>query len=132
MSVLVSRESKSLLFPVLIAVLCLFGILMTAQMAIMLGRFSAQNSLWAWKLRGIERSSGWRYERPLTDLNRLREGEAALEDANAEPTTFQSHWTLRTNRQWWAHRAVSFPWFFGSIYGLFLIWSLMELVQLSR
>lgn len=132
MGVLVSRESKSLLFPVLIAVLSVFGILMTAQMAIMLGRFSAQNALWAWKLRGIEQGPGWRHERPMTDLNHLREEGAALEDSTTEPATFEPNWALRTHRQWWAHRAISFPWFFGSVYALFFVWSLMQLAQVPR
>lgn len=28
-----------------------------------------------------------------------------------------------------AHRAVSFPWFFGTVYGLFLLWGLIQVVR---
>jgi hypothetical protein len=35
-------------------ILCVFGILMVLQMAIVLGRFSAQIALWEWQLRGSE------------------------------------------------------------------------------
>lgn len=131
MSVLISRQSTSMVFSIVIAVLSLFGILMTAQMAIMLGRFSAQNGLWAWKLRGIEQHPDWQDERPLTDLHKLREGQDSLVNTSATsaaPAKFQTTWALRTQRQWWAHRAISFPWFFGSVYAVFLIWSLTELI----
>src|SRR5512144_341900 len=50
----VSRESPALSFTVLILLLCVFGILLCLQMAIVLGRFSGQNALWEWQLRGIE------------------------------------------------------------------------------
>lgn len=53
---LVSRESPAFLFTALIIVLCVFGMLLCFQMAIVLGRFSGQNALWEWKLRGIEQA----------------------------------------------------------------------------
>lgn len=124
---LVSRESVSLLFALLILLLSCFGILITLQMAILLGRFSAQNSLWEWQLRGLEGRDGWQGQKLLTALHRLKEKQEVLEDPWSEPSTFYPNWALRRHRQWWAHRAVSFPWFFGLVYGLFLIWSLMQL-----
>ena len=51
---LVSRESLALPFTIVIVLLSMIGILMSAQMAIVLGRFSGQNALWEWQLRGIE------------------------------------------------------------------------------
>ena len=51
---LLARQPMTLIFMMLVIVLCLFGVLMTLQMAIVLGRFSAQTALWEWHLRGIE------------------------------------------------------------------------------
>src|SRR5215470_2461323 len=56
---IVSRESTALSFTVLIVLLCIFGILLCLQMAIVLGRLSGQNALWEWQLRGIEMTQGW-------------------------------------------------------------------------
>jgi hypothetical protein len=43
---IVSRGSLALSFTVLIVLLCIFGILLCLQMAIVLGRLSGQNALW--------------------------------------------------------------------------------------
>src|SRR5690349_24769277 len=51
---IVSRETPALSFTVLILLLCIFGIMLCLQMAIVLGRLSGQNALWEWHLRGIE------------------------------------------------------------------------------
>ena len=51
---IVSRESPTMSLTVLILLLCIFGILLCLQMAIVLGRLSGQNALWEWQLRGIE------------------------------------------------------------------------------
>ena len=51
---ILSRESLALSFTMLIMLLCVFGILLCLQMAIVLGRLSGQNALWEWRLRGIE------------------------------------------------------------------------------
>src|SRR5512134_3250176 len=56
---LVSRESLALPFTVLIVLLCIFGLLLSLQMAIVLGRFSGQNALWEWQMRGIEQAPLW-------------------------------------------------------------------------
>jgi len=42
---LLARQPLTLIFTLLVIVLCLFGVLMTLQMAIVLGRFSAQTAL---------------------------------------------------------------------------------------
>ncbi len=63
---LVSRESLAIPFTVVIVLLSSIGILMSAQMAIVLGRFSSQNALWEWQLRGIESLPGWQ-ERKLKE-----------------------------------------------------------------
>ena len=57
---IVSRESPamSLSLTVLILLLCIFGILLCLQMAIVLGRLTGQNALWEWKLRGNRTDSG--------------------------------------------------------------------------
>ena len=48
-----------------------------------------------------------------------------------EPRFFEPSWAFRQHRQWWAHRAISFPWFFGTVYGLFLLWGLTQVVRAS-
>jgi hypothetical protein len=130
---LVSRESLALPFTLLILLLCIFGILLSLQMAIVLGRFSGQNALWEWQLRGIERDPDWRAQKLLTSAYQLHETRQSIEDPDNEPPVFEPNWAFRQHRQWWAHRAVSFPWFFGSVYSLFLIWALIQVSrQLTR
>lgn len=128
---LVSRESVALPLTVLIVLLSVFGVLLSLQMAIVLGRFSGQNALWEWELRGIEGKSAWTEAKLVTGLYTLREKRESVEDKDNEPPVFQPNWAFRQHRQWWAHRAISFPWFFGSIYGLFLIWSVTQLLRLT-
>jgi hypothetical protein len=126
---LVSRETLTFPLTVLIVLLCVFGILLCLQMAIVLGRFSGQNALWEWQLRGIERDPEWRAQRLVTSLYRLHESRQPIENRQNEPPVFEPNWAFRQHRQWWAHRAVSFPWFFGLVYGLFLIWALTQLIR---
>ena len=52
---ILARQPPTILFTCLGMILCVFGIFMVVQMAIVLGRFSAQIALWEWQLRGIER-----------------------------------------------------------------------------
>jgi hypothetical protein len=125
--ILVTREPVSLIFHFLVLILCVFGILMTLQMGIVLGRFSLQNDLWEWQLRGIERKAQWSYRKIIDDLYRLKHREGTIKDKDNDPAIFHSNWALRQHRQWWAHRAISFPLFFGIIYGLFLLWDLFQL-----
>ena len=127
---IVSRESLSLSLTVLIALLCVFGVLLCLQMAIVLGRLSGQNALWEWRLRGIEQAPGWNKQQLVTSLHRLHETRQPIHDPQNEPPIFQPNWAFRQHRQWWAHRAVSFPWFFGSVYGAFLVWTATQLVRL--
>jgi hypothetical protein len=126
---LISRESLALTFTALIMLLCVFGLLLCFQMAIVLGRFSGQNALWEWQLRGIEQSPEWNKDMLLTGLYRLHETREPIENQNNEPKIFTPNWAFRQHRQWWAHRAVSFPWFFGVVYGLYLLWAVTQLVR---
>lgn len=128
---LVSRESVALSFTIVIVLLSVMGILMCVQMAIVLGRFSSQNALWEWQLRGIEAMPEWRERKPVSSLYRLREHRETIVDEANEPCAFEPSWAFRQHRQWWAHRAVSFPWFFGTVYGLFLLWGLTQVVRSS-
>ncbi|HEX9155656.1 MAG TPA: hypothetical protein VF819_08835, partial [Nitrospira sp.] len=109
----VSRESPALSFTVLILLLCVFGILLCLQMAIVLGRFSGQNALWEWQLRGIEQAPEWNKPQLIMGLYRLHETQRPVENLQNDPQIFAPNWAFRQHRQWWAHRAVSFPWFFG-------------------
>ena len=123
----VSQHPMKQALGIVIALLSIFGILHCAQMAIVLGRFSAQTSLWEWQLRGIEHAPQWSDRKLFSGLQWLREQHEPLSEPDNEPPLFAPNWAFRTHRQWWAHRAVSFPLFFGSVYGLFLLWSLGQL-----
>ena len=127
---IVSREPLPLSFTVLIVLLCAFGVLMCLQMAIVLGRLSGQNALWEWRLRGLEQSPDWDRQKLVTSLYQLHETRQPIQDPRNEPPVFLPNWAFRQHRQWWAHRAVSFPWFFGSVYGVFLLWAAMQLIRL--
>ena len=126
---IVSRESATMSLTVLILLLCIFGILLCLQMAIVLGRLSGQNGLWEWQLRGIELAQEWQGQKLVTGLYRLHETRQPVEDMRNEPPVFKPNWAFRQHRQWWAHRSVSFPWFFGSVYALFLIWAVTHLFR---
>ncbi|HZS11281.1 MAG TPA: hypothetical protein VFA38_03455 [Nitrospirales bacterium] len=129
-SLLLSRERSTVIFQVLVVILCLFGILMTLQMAIVLGRFSSQTRLWEWQLRGIERTSDRMSRKPFQTLHQLTKEHRAIDDPANDPPTFYPNWATRQHRQWWARREISFPLFFGIIYLLFLVWGSKELLRL--
>jgi len=126
---ILSRGSLVLSLAVLTVLLCVFGILLCLQMAIVLGRLSGENALWEWRLRGIELDPEWHGEKLVTSLYRLHEIRQPIEDQRSEPTVFKPNWAFRQHRQWWAHRAISFPWFFGSVYALLLVWSVTTLLN---
>ena len=125
---LVAREPVTIIFTLLVLVLCCFGILITLQMAIVLGRFAAQNAVWEWQLRGIERTFNWPHQKLFVDLHRFRDQRRSLENEHNDPPVLNPNWATRQHRQWWAHREISFPLFFGSVYALFFIWGISHLV----
>jgi hypothetical protein len=125
---LLARQPMTLIFMLLVIVLCLFGVLMTLQMAIVLGRFSAQTALWEWHLRGIETGGHWKQPRLFVDLYHYRDRHEPLTETGNDPPVVAPNWAVRQHRQWWARREVSFPRFFGTVYVLFLVWSLTQLV----
>jgi hypothetical protein len=98
-------------------------------MALRPGRGSGQTAVGAWRWRGVEHDPEWQKEKLVTSLNRLHEVRQPIEDRRNEPTVFEPNWAFRQHRQWWAHRAISFPWFFGSVYALLLIWSVTKLLN---
>jgi hypothetical protein len=124
---LLVRPPGSAIFELLIVILCLFGILMALQMAIVLGRYSAQTALWEWRLRGIERNANWTQDRLFLDLHRLRDLHETIEDRGNDPPNLAPNRATRQHRQWWARREISFPLFFGVAYGLFLMWGVTQL-----
>lgn len=126
---ILSRDLLAFSFTVLIVLLCIFGVLLCLQMAIVLGRLSGQNALWEWRLRGIEQDPDWNKEKLITSLRLLHEVRQPIVDRRNEPPVFEPNWAFRQHRQWWAHRAVSFPWFFGSVYALLLVWSITKLMN---
>ena len=127
LGLLVSRESHHIPIIILTVLLCVFGLFLCLQMAINLGRFSGQNALWEWQLRGIEQSQEWSDQLLLTSLYRLHKTREPIENRRNEPPIFLPNWAFRHHRRWWARRAVSFPIFFGSVYGLFLLWAMTQL-----
>jgi len=126
---LVSRQPIERIFATVVVVLCCFGILLTVQMAIVLGRFAAQNKVWEWQLLNIEESSSWQQEKLFVDLQRFRDQHQPLQNEQNRPPTLHPNWATKQHRQWWAHREISFPFFFGSVYVLFLIWSIAAIFQ---
>lgn len=125
---IVSREFHAPPLTILIVLLCIFGILLCLQMAIVLGRLSGQNALWEWRLRGVEQSPEWHKEKLMMGLHNLHEFRHPIEDQQNEPTIFVPNWAFRQHRQWWAHRAISFPWFFGIVYALLLVYSVTKML----
>ena len=124
---ILARQPPTFLFTFLGMILCVFGILMILQMAIVLGRFSAQIALWEWHLQGIEHQASWTQPQLFVSLQQYRELHQPLEDRGNDPPVLHPTWALRQHRQWWAHREYSFPIFFGIAYVLFLAWSVMQL-----
>jgi hypothetical protein len=124
-----SRESGGVAFELLILLLCVFGVLLCWQMAIVLGRLSGQNAFWEWQLRGIERDPAWSGHELLGDIYRLHERRLPVRDPRNEPQVFEPNWAFRQHRRWWAHRAVSFPFFFGCVYGVFLFWIAVQVMR---
>ena len=51
----------------------------------------------------------WRERKPVSGLYRLREHRETIVDETNEPRIFEPSWAFRQHRQWWAHRAISFP-----------------------
>lgn len=96
---LASRDSLAVPFTLVIVLLSSIGILMSAQMAIVLGRFSSQNALWEWQLRGIEALPGWQQRKPVSMLYRLREHREAIVEEINEPRVFEPSWAFRQHRQ---------------------------------
>jgi hypothetical protein len=125
---LLARQSSTAIFTLLVLVLCLFGVLMALQMAIVLGRFSAQNALWEWRLRELERTPGWNTVQLFEDLHKVRDLHETLRTREHPDSSFPPNWAVRQHRQWWARREISFPLFFGIVYALFLIWALGQLL----
>ena len=126
---LLSRQPSTKAFNLVVMVLSVLGVLITLQMALVLARFDAQNALWEWQLRGIERTPQWSRRKLFVDLYRFRDQKESLQDADNIPPAFEPNWILRQHRRWWARRAVSFPVYFGIIYIVFLIWSVAQLMS---
>lgn len=123
---LVGQGDGKDLFDLIVVVLCTFGLIMTMQMAVVLGRFSGQNALWEWYLRRIESRPEWSQEKLFTDLYRFRDLHEVIRDGKDEE--FKPGWAVRRHKHWWARRDVIFPLFFGIVYALFLMWGVSRLV----
>ena len=88
---ILARQPPTLFFTLLGMVLCIFGVLMVLQMAIVLGRFSAKIALWEWQLRGIELQTSWTQPQLFIRLERYRDNHQSIEDhRNTPPGHFAS------------------------------------------
>jgi len=125
--ILARQPPPTFFFTLLGLLLCVFGVLMVLQMAIVLGRFSAQIALWEWQLRGMELQTSWTQPKLFIRLQQYRDCHHSLEDHKNDPPVLHTTWALRQHRQWWARREFSFPIFFGVAYVLFLVWSVTQL-----
>lgn len=123
---LIGRGGEMYLFDLIVIILCTFGLIMTMQMAIVLGRFSGQNALWEWYLRRIESRLEWNREKLFTDLYRFRDLHEVIHDGT--DNEFKPSWLFRRHKHWWARRDVSFPLFFGIVYAFFLVWVVSRMV----
>ena len=126
---ILARQPPTFVFTCMGLILCIFGILMVVQMAIVLGRFSAQVALWEWHLRGSELQTSWTQPQLFISLQQYRDHHQSLEDHKNDPPVLRPTWALRQHRQWWARREFSFPIFFGIAYALFLVWSVSQLFE---
>src|SRR5689334_6615566 len=98
---LISRQSASKIFFLLVLALSVCGILIILQMAILLGRFDSQNALWEWRMRGMERSPNWKHLTLFQDLYHLRNERRTLEDPDNMPTRFFPGRAFIIHRRWW-------------------------------
>ena len=126
---ILARQPPTFVFTCMGLILCIFGILMVVQMAIVLGRFSAQVALWEWHLRGSELQTSWTQPQLFISLQQYRDHHQSLEHHKNDPPVLRPTWALRQHRQWWARREFSFPIFFGIAYVLFLVWSVIQLFE---
>src|ERR1051325_2288972 len=110
---ILARQPPTFLFTLLGMILCVFGILMVLQMAIVLGRFSAQIALWEWQLQGTELHTNWTQPPLFIKRGPSRAPRQSLKDDKNDPRLFRPPWALRQHRQWWPRREFSFPIFFG-------------------
>jgi len=85
---ILARQPTTFLFTFLGMILCVFGILMVVQMAIVLGRFSAQIALWEWQLRGSELQTSWTQPQLFIRLQQYRDHHQSLEDRQNDPPVF--------------------------------------------
>jgi hypothetical protein len=125
---ILARQPPTFLFTFLGVILCIFGILKVLQMAIELGRFSAQIALWEWQLQACELDTNWTQPQLFIRLHQFRDHHQPLKDHKNDPSVLRPNWALRQHRQWWARREFSFPIFFGIAYALFLGWSMIQLI----
>jgi hypothetical protein len=96
---ILARQPTTFFFTFLGMILCVFGILMVLQMAIVLGRFSAQIALWEWHLRGSELQTGWTQPQLFISLQQYRDHHQSLEDSQNDPPVLRPTWALRQHRQ---------------------------------
>jgi hypothetical protein len=95
-------------------ILCVFGILMVLQMAIVLGRFSAQIALWEWQLRGSELETTWTQPQLFIRLQRYRDHHLAIEDQRNNPPSYTPPGHSTSTGNGGPAASSVFPYFSGS------------------
>ena len=117
-------------WPILVGfiIVCFIGCLIALQMAIALGRFSAQNGLIGWRIRGIERNFADEQIKILTDIWKFREKKETIEDSDNDPPSWEPNRAIRVHRRKWAIRSKLVPWLFLGAYLTLLLFGVVGYV----
>ncbi|HEC82561.1 MAG TPA: hypothetical protein ENI53_01585 [Thermoplasmatales archaeon] len=104
------------------------GILICLQMGIALGRFRSQNAYWEWNLRIIEGDPEWKRDPFFKNLYKHREEQKILKGKYGEED-FKPNFAIRYHRKLWAPRMKGLPFIFGTLYTIFIIWSIVNILN---
>lgn len=99
-----------------ILIISAFGAFIAFQMAVALGRFSAQNALIEWRARKIEYGSSWKRFKILSDIREVKENQNGIHDEESIPKLFMPNWALRVHRKKYAGRSQLLPKLFILLY----------------
>jgi len=131
LSIVISEDKAKLVYVLGFALLSIIGVAIAVQMALALGRFSAQNYFFEWKLRGIENHPEWSGTVLFRDLWAFREKRECLKDENNDPKCITPNWAIRNHRKKFARRSQMLPWLFFSVYILCLIVSAFMIYRIT-
>ena len=105
----VLAQQHEILLLIVLTLVCLLGVFIGFQMAVALGRFSAENVMFEYRLRGLEHQEGFDRARIFTDLWNFRENVMPVNIPGLE-TQFKPKWPIRVHRRWFGYRSRTLPW----------------------